>query len=528
MHYIDSSNMGVDDNGNYAFTDGPPGTKVNAAFMQTLMKEITNVIENAGLSVLTKNTDTRDQLWQALQILGRPYDLIVSSQVVFNSMIERVGANHYQIKGNYKSIFVKNITGGYNTTSWLSGGDTWGYLDTNTCGHIEFESDAYIACANTAFYFNINTDDAIIRNVWVKGDGSSATITNSFQLAANRVNYINCKTSERYDETSAIVGFQGSATASHNNTSKYDSCSVFNQTNDTIGDNSGFYLCKNLVNCSVDTLTTLNAACTATGFKNCYNLTNCNATDFVSAGIAYGMYQTYRINNSNIEFISGSSAYGLYQCEIASNISIISITGNTTMAIGAYNCRNLNVVEVSGITSTTLIGRGFSQCGRISGCNVEQMTNVGGTGNIGFDRCDMISSCYVTFNDIGLNYGFYTCFGIVSCRASNIFSTTDDVYAFYKCEDISGCRAVGCGHTGFVAGKNAYAFNECLRISSCHALSTATNGGGGVAEGFHNCKYIAAVFPADNTNTLNDYVDTDEASVTNKYSTPVSADAKWD
>jgi hypothetical protein len=48
------------------FTDGPPGTTLDAAWCNAVQEEIVNVIENAGLSLLTAGTDTRDQLKRAI------------------------------------------------------------------------------------------------------------------------------------------------------------------------------------------------------------------------------------------------------------------------------------------------------------------------------------------------------------------------------------------------------------------------------------------------------------------------------
>jgi hypothetical protein len=518
--------MDIDANGNYAFKDGPPGTKINAAFMQTLMKEITNVIENAGLTVLTKDTDTRTQLWEALQVLGKPHDLVIASQVVFNSMIERIGANHYQIKTQYKSIFVKQIIGGYNCTTWLSGGDSWGYLDTNECNHIEFEAGTYIACTNTAFYLNVNTDNAYLKNIWIKGDNTVGAVTKSFQLNAPHVRFYNCKSTNRFSSTS-INGFQGSATAAHNDTSSYDACSIVNQSNNA-GNSNGFYLCKNIMNSYVDTLTGTIASTLLSGYNNCANLINCNVWNLLNVTISYGMYECERINNANIEYISGSVGYGLYKTHRCTNVNISSITGSTTIGVGAYQSNYLTNIKVNGITSTTLTGYGLYQCDYIVACTVETMLTIGGIGNCGFYDCDDVSSCYASFTTDGLAYGFQNCNGLTSCRTLNIISTTDDAYGIYACHQISGCRVESTAHTGGVAGKSAFAIASCTYVSSCYTLDTTTNGGGGVAVGFYTCSYIAASYPNDNDNTFNNYVDTDDASITNKYSTPVSADNKWD
>ncbi len=550
MHRIESSNMAIVA-GKYQFKDTPPATTVNAAWANAIQEEICYVIEQMGLTVLTKGTDTKDQLWQSLQKLGYPYDAIVSSQITFNNIIEKVAANHYRIKTQYRSAFFKYVEGGYNTTSWLTGGDTWGYVDTNACAHIEFEAGTFIGCVNTGFYLNVNTEEAVIKNVWIKGNGVAGAITKSFKLDAARVKYINCKTSDRNDDTSAIIGFQGSGIAARDDTSSYDGCSVYNQTNDTTGDNTGFYQCKNLNNCYADTITANNVACTISGFRDCYNLTNCNATNFVCTGTAYGMRVCERVSNSNIEYISGSTGYGLYQCRRVSNCNISSITATVVSGVGAYDSTYLSNIKISGITGISLDSYGFDECEYISCSSVDTMINFG-NGSYGFRWCNNVTSCTVNnITDDAIIYGFYLCNRLTGCSVESIISNLNNVYGFnncefvsaclaktiqtahesafgyYQCNNVSACKSDTVQHTGAIGLKTVVGFFDCDFISACSETGTS-NGGGGMAEGFNNCRYISSVFPATATNTTNDYVDTDDASITNRYSTPVSADGKWD
>lgn len=44
------------------FVDGPPGTRVEQDWLNTIQEELANVIEAAGLTLKTASTDTRDQL----------------------------------------------------------------------------------------------------------------------------------------------------------------------------------------------------------------------------------------------------------------------------------------------------------------------------------------------------------------------------------------------------------------------------------------------------------------------------------
>lgn len=70
MHKIDSSGATVDN----LFTEGNPAlaipaTVVSADIMNALQMELCNVVTEAGLSLLTSGTDTRDQVKAAVKIL---------------------------------------------------------------------------------------------------------------------------------------------------------------------------------------------------------------------------------------------------------------------------------------------------------------------------------------------------------------------------------------------------------------------------------------------------------------------------
>ena len=165
--------------------------------------------------------------------LYTPSHIDIYDQETFNNVIERVGANNYKIKDQYKSILFKNnnnVFYTYGSDSYLSGGDTWGYIETNNCISIEAENGAQLYAGDTLFYLEVNTDDCYLKNIWIKGLGSSAiALTESFKLNAYRVTYDNCKVSSRYS-SSAMYGFYESATDAHNTTSKYINCSVFDLT----------------------------------------------------------------------------------------------------------------------------------------------------------------------------------------------------------------------------------------------------------------------------------------------------------
>ncbi|MEQ5769996.1 hypothetical protein NFH98_20710 [Halomonas sp. H33-56] len=71
MHKIESPGATQDSR----FTEGDPSsgvpaTELSAAFMNAVMDEIANVIQEAGLTLKTAGTETGDQLLAALQSLG--------------------------------------------------------------------------------------------------------------------------------------------------------------------------------------------------------------------------------------------------------------------------------------------------------------------------------------------------------------------------------------------------------------------------------------------------------------------------
>lgn len=51
------------------FTDGPPGTTIEAAFLNALQEELAYVIEQCGITLKTEDTDTRTQLKEAIDSL---------------------------------------------------------------------------------------------------------------------------------------------------------------------------------------------------------------------------------------------------------------------------------------------------------------------------------------------------------------------------------------------------------------------------------------------------------------------------
>lgn len=60
----------AENNESNLFTDGPPGTRLGAAWFNSVQEEICYAIEQAGITVQTAATDTKQQLKSAIETLG--------------------------------------------------------------------------------------------------------------------------------------------------------------------------------------------------------------------------------------------------------------------------------------------------------------------------------------------------------------------------------------------------------------------------------------------------------------------------
>lgn len=361
-------------------------TVITPEWLNSVQEEIANVIEYSNVALKRKTTDTMDQLLNRMSIWPEvnEYDIVVSTQAQFNSLFTRTGANAYNIKSNYKSILLRNLSGGYlcyGATSFLSGGDTYSVISTNLCSHIVCESGAYLNIGATAGYVLVNTDDCRLDNAWVQGSGVSGSIFRCFLLGANRVLYSNCKVSGILT-TETFAGFVRSGTLLHNLTSKYVNCQVFNIHNET-GTKSvfGFYECHNLSNCSVYTLHTSTNAVLLFGFYYCHNLTNCGCNDFDSLNVAATCF---------------------------------------------YYCNRLSSCFATDIASDSGNVIGMDHCSIISSCSIANLSSNSG-GAYGYTVNTMLSSCYATnINGFSASMGFLLNTYMASCYTDEVVNDTND------------------------------------------------------------------------------------------------------
>lgn len=86
------------------FTDGPPGTVVGANWCNAIQEEIAYVIEQAGLTLLTASTETRQQLLAALNALYTKGVFVNSSDgapLIDNTqfVVDGIAAGSYRVFG---------------------------------------------------------------------------------------------------------------------------------------------------------------------------------------------------------------------------------------------------------------------------------------------------------------------------------------------------------------------------------------------------------------------------------------------
>lgn len=383
------------------------------------------------------NPTTSPLYWK----LAYAQDNIIYNQETFNAAIERVAANQYKFRDDITSLRFQNLSGGYlmtGGTSPLSGGDTWGYIETNNCVQLVFESGAAIHMGNERGYLEVNTDDCFLQNVNIIGTGTVASaIAQSFLLNANRASFNNCKSSARLS-TGNFAVFQGSGTAAHNTSSEYNSCSCDDITA-TGGTVSGFEDCMNLVNCQINDIEGTGGAVSVYGFRTCTRLTNCYVFDMDSSGLACDAFRScIGMSGCHAEDINASAndASGFHSCTNVSTCKAIQIDHSGSVAsknaYGYFGCNNVSASEASDVDTNGAGGAatGFEDCTLIAACKATTCFR-------GFLNCTEIS---VSFADNNSVHGFSGC-----NRVSNSISTNNTTYGFVNCDQISGNRSTGNG-----------------------------------------------------------------------------------
>jgi hypothetical protein len=238
---------------------------------------------------------------------------------------------------------------------------------------------------------------------------------------------------------------------------------------------------------------------------NAYRVTfdNCKCSSRLSSVAMYGFRG------------SGTAAHNYTSKYVNCSAYALNCTGAVTLR-GFYTCMNLSGCTVYDVDINSVASAiyGFDKCEGLSSCFVYDLNASASGAATGFHLCDSLSSCRANtiIGSVGNQAtGFYGCGSLSGCFAINI-SGASIGYGFDTCRVLSGCQAsqingtamLGCGFIG------------CLQMAACEAQGIT----GAVNEGFRSCSYGAAIYTDEAANTLNDWIDTVDANITNKVSTP--------
>lgn len=398
--------------------------KVERSVLDVSLEELNDVPSYAGSqnkTLAVKNDETGMEFVQ-IRDANTVYD-----NASFANLFEKNGDTIYEIKTAYKSVIfqINSDGGGYDVADLLEGDDTWGDLYTNDCGKIKFEPGAYINFDAMKGHLTVDTNGCHLIRVDIRGSGSVGGIVDSYLLDAERVTFDACRCSNRNSNID-MVGFQGSATALDNTTSKYSNCEAYQ----------------------------LDGSDKIYGFKDCMNLFNCLSYDIESTG----------------DFI-----YGFRLCSQLSNCVCYKLDSSSRV-YGFNYCNQLLSCYISDLDSNGSNVRGYSNCNQLSGCKCEDIDSAGST-CYGFEYCDNISACYCYDLDSSVShaYGFASCDQISGCKAEKIDYSGAGVfnaYGFINCLHISACYAadIDVGGAGSAEG-----FSYCNYGSSLYT-NEALNG----------------------------------------------------
>ena len=481
--------------------------------------------------------DDTNSIWQILsQQSGSIYDYVINNQEDFNFIIDRVAANQYKIADGIRSIYLKNFTSGYQMTggsSPLSGGDTWGYIETNDCTRIICEPQAFIDMHQERGYIEVNTDYCYINGMSIRGDkGVASAIAQSFLLNANYVTFHNCDSQLRLSNTSFYV-FRGSGTTKHNDSSRYIGCKVENCDSNSTGF-SAFYTCNNITNAYINNVEFTGAAGTTyllrycnyingliitniasatnavfyifdnceylnniytktadttngtlIGYSNCNDISNSYMEDLDATAVT-GYNVSFRLANCSVYDLNATAGecYGFAQCKELSNCRADKIDAAGGDGVGFINSFYLSSCYAIDIDSSTNNAMGYNSCKEISSSYAEDV-DASGTNN-GFENCSDVAGCYSYDNE----NGFFGCDQVVGCN-----SVTNSTNGFLNCDQITGCRSASNTNDGFAS---------CTNVSGCRAISngndgfsagrnmTANRSENNTVDGFDGCKTMTA------------------------------------
>lgn len=172
---------------------------------------------------------------------------------------------------------------------------------------------------------------------------------------------------------------------------------------------------------------------------------------------AIGFNQCVNLYNCSVE-ANGGRASGFYKCENVINcVAKCNATG-TEYSVPFYFSNGLNNC-VAFATAQEGTAYGFSKCEKLNNCKVAELSS-----NVkvcGFNNCNVCVGC--TFeNDVTYHAvnGFFGCKKLFACIA--VANGTTEGNAFYGCGYIDGCEASG-----------NYGYYNCYGIKNCIASETS-------------------------------------------------------
>lgn len=455
MHRIESTNVDdITDVGKNLFKNGPPATTLNAEWCNSVQEELAYIVEQSGLQLETKAGDSRTQLWQALRRIVYPYQYIVSSQEQFNALIERTGANTYRYIDGVTSIFFKYVEGGYAVaggSSFLSGGDTWGELQSNACKVINCETGTYFNSNNSPSSFTFNTLNGVFENFEFRYDGnlfhSSVAGGMSTIKVTAKAQISNILVQNPYHQNATTY------TAFTVGTGNATNCTAKNLKGSTGASTTrGFNSAAFLLNCLVDTIEVVSGGAGTqqiTGFQGTLSSVNC---------------KVIKISGTGVGGAHAQNVYGFFFCSNAINCSVdeltgLNVVGTTGDFLGFVNSDDLFNCDVVGYTSCVMNQTGFSSCDKLTSCRASSMSTTIGK----------------------IAYGYSNCTQLENCEAFTIQTASSFVCAGYKlCHLLTNCRGNAIGLAGS-ATLNAV-FLSCGRLLNCTAQSSVN--------GFRFCSAI--------------------------------------
>ena len=327
MHRIESDNVDRDSQGRNQFKNGPPGTTINADFMNAVQEELCNAIEGFGKNIGTKLNDSKDQLYSVLNGLRsgttRAATYVFASsdsetnsqngtdQIIATSAdaaaIITAKAAELSALGGGTIICLEGIYNCYTELDWSS------YVDLTGCGYrtvfVRAQSTAGVISTDGVSYcnlsnFRINGNNGVFAAASAGvtgtfGDSTDAATYSKIIVHNTEYGFLNCnKVDMCVSFSNGGNGFQGCRNLSN--------CISISNIFD------GFITCAQLSNCAAYS----NAR---TGFWDCNILSDCLAKDCGN----YGFYQCENIVNS---FVDGADNHGYDECSrlmncVAENIA---------------------------------------------------------------------------------------------------------------------------------------------------------------------------------------------------------------